>query len=103
MTERVEYITYCLLEIFDVGMPLIYSEGTRVFRRLPEEIIKRSNDLTIFAWDEGKKERGLCALFALSLAAFAHSGEINLWDRRWSDPVFILTNKGLRFDNYKLL
>jgi hypothetical protein len=50
-TKRSEDMTYCLLGIFDVNMPLIYGEGTRAFPRLQEEIIKRSNDLTIFAWD----------------------------------------------------
>jgi hypothetical protein len=50
-TTRVEDIGYCLLGIFDVNMPLIYGEGIKAFRRLQEEIVKRNNDLTIFAWE----------------------------------------------------
>jgi len=102
-TERTEDLAYCLLGIFDVGMPLIYGEGVRAFRRLQEEIIKRSNDLTIFAWDEGKEHCSPCGLFALSPAVFAQSNIVSPWDTRWADPVFTMTNKGLRFDNFKTL
>ncbi|AEO64635.1 uncharacterized protein THITE_2142492 [Thermothielavioides terrestris NRRL 8126] len=49
-TTRLEDTAYCLLGIFDVNMPLIYGEGSKAFRRLQEEIIRQSNDLTIFAW-----------------------------------------------------
>jgi len=50
-TTREEDRAYCLLGIFNVAMPLIYGEGSGAFRRLQEEIIKRSNDLSLFAWD----------------------------------------------------
>jgi hypothetical protein len=33
-------------------MPLLYGEGTRAFVRLQEEIIKTSDDQSIFAWKE---------------------------------------------------
>ncbi|KAI0418623.1 heterokaryon incompatibility protein-domain-containing protein [Xylaria grammica] len=49
-TTRVEDKAYCLLGLFDVSMPLIYGEGEKAFRRLQEEIIKESDDETIFAW-----------------------------------------------------
>lgn len=49
-TTRVEDIAYCMLGIFEVSMPPIYGEGMHAFRRLQEEIVKRSSDLTIFAW-----------------------------------------------------
>ncbi|KAK3401528.1 heterokaryon incompatibility protein-domain-containing protein [Sordaria brevicollis] len=49
-TTRPEDTAYCLLGIFEVHMPLIYGEGDNAFRRLQEEIIKRSTDLSIFAW-----------------------------------------------------
>jgi hypothetical protein len=49
-TTRPEDIAYCLLGLFDVNMPLLYGEGTKAFIRLQEEIIRRSNDQTIFAW-----------------------------------------------------
>ncbi|KAI1110980.1 heterokaryon incompatibility protein-domain-containing protein [Nemania sp. NC0429] len=49
-TRRVEDLAYCLLGIFDINMPLLYGEGEKAFTRLQEEIIRSSNDLSIFAW-----------------------------------------------------
>ncbi|KAI1338215.1 HET-domain-containing protein [Xylariaceae sp. FL0016] len=49
-TRRIEDMAYCLLGIFDINMPLLYGEGQKSFTRLQEEIIKSSNDLSIFAW-----------------------------------------------------
>ena len=50
-TSRPEDISYCLLGIFDVNMPLIYGEGTKAFQRLQDEIMKAyPYDLTILAW-----------------------------------------------------
>jgi len=50
-TTRVEDKAYCLLGLFGIHMPMIYGEGEMAFRRLQEEVIKRNNDLSIFAWD----------------------------------------------------
>ena len=50
ITTRVEDIAYCMLGIFDINMPLLYGEGSKAFIRLQEEIIKTSNDHTIFCW-----------------------------------------------------
>ena len=47
---RPEDIAYCLLGLFGVNMPLLYGEGSRSFLRLQEEIIKISDDQSIFAW-----------------------------------------------------
>src|SRR5271155_1379265 len=94
-TTRVEDMAYCLLGIFDVNMPLIYGEGLKAFRRLQEEIVKRNNDLTIFAWDTEEDRRlGAIGLFAKSPAVFAASSGIV----PFSDdvPDFSVTNKGLR-------
>lgn len=49
-TTRIEDIAYCVLGIFDINMPLLYGEGSKAFIRLQEEIIKASNDHTIFCW-----------------------------------------------------
>jgi len=49
-TTRVEDMAYCLLGIFQVNMPLVYGEGERSFIRLQEEIMKTSEDYTLFAW-----------------------------------------------------
>jgi hypothetical protein len=48
-TKREEDIAYCLLGIFGISMPMLYDEGGRAFMRLQEEIIKETNDMTLFA------------------------------------------------------
>jgi hypothetical protein len=93
-TTRVEDMAYCLLGIFDVNMPLIYGEGLKAFRRLQEEIVKRNNDLTIFAWDVSQRHKQQpLGLFATSPAAFAGSSGVVPFADDFSN--FSVTNKGL--------
>ncbi|CAK7214707.1 hypothetical protein SBRCBS47491_002241 [Sporothrix bragantina] len=54
-TTRVEDTAYCLLGLFGIHMALLYGEGHRAFLRLQEEIIRVSNDQTIFCWQASKK------------------------------------------------
>ncbi|KIM62504.1 hypothetical protein SCLCIDRAFT_60203, partial [Scleroderma citrinum Foug A] len=49
-TTRVEDRAYSLLGLLDVNMPMLYGEGRRAFQRLQLEIIRVSNDQSIFAW-----------------------------------------------------
>ncbi len=49
ITTRVEDRAYSLLGIFDVNMPLLYGEGYKAFIRLQEEILKQTDDESIFA------------------------------------------------------
>jgi hypothetical protein len=49
-TKREEYMAYSLLGIFDISMTMIYGEGKHAFRRLQEEIIKTTDDHSLFAW-----------------------------------------------------
>lgn len=117
-TTRPEDMAYSLLGIFDVNMPMIYGEGKKAFRRLQEEIIRQSNDLTIFACEhqqepdstglENNKRVPSDPMLALSPRDFEiHStrkspgllrtlGVDNRW--KWSelDPEYAITNKGLR-------
>ncbi|KAF1365555.1 HET-domain-containing protein [Lizonia empirigonia] len=51
-TTRIEDIAYCLLGVFAVNMPLLYGEGEQAFVRLQEEIMKTSDDQSIFAWED---------------------------------------------------
>lgn len=102
-TTRTEDVAYCLLGIFEVNMALIYGEGPNAFRRLQEEIVRRSNDLTIFAWDQAPGEKAHPGIFAQSPTFFGRSGIIEPIDQARLDPEFSLTNKGLKFDNFKLL
>ncbi|KAH7041575.1 heterokaryon incompatibility protein-domain-containing protein, partial [Microdochium trichocladiopsis] len=50
-TTREEDKAYCLLGLFGVNIPLIYGEGGNAFLRLQEEILRRSFDPTLLAWN----------------------------------------------------
>jgi hypothetical protein len=69
-TTRVEDIAYSLLGIFDINMPMLYREGEKAFIRLQEEIIKKSNDLSIFAWKPGDPKSVYIDMFAPSPVFF---------------------------------
>ena len=49
-TTRLEDIAYCMLGIFGLNMPLLYGEGSKAFTRLQEEIMKVSDDHSLFCW-----------------------------------------------------
>ncbi|KAI1157011.1 HET-domain-containing protein [Nemania diffusa] len=49
-TSRPEDQAYCLMGLFGINMPLLYGEGKMAFVRLQEEIMKVSDDHSIFAW-----------------------------------------------------
>ncbi|EGX87908.1 ankyrin repeat-containing protein, putative [Cordyceps militaris CM01] len=50
-TTREEDTAYSLLGLFDINMPLLYGEGrAKAFRRLQEEIIRSTDDESIFVW-----------------------------------------------------
>jgi hypothetical protein len=44
-TTRIEDMSYSLLGILNVNMPMLYGEGQKAFLRLQEEIIRKYNDL----------------------------------------------------------
>jgi len=50
-TRRVEDRAYSLMGLLDVNMPMLYGEGKKAFHRLQLEIIRASNDQSIFVWD----------------------------------------------------
>ncbi|GAW10990.1 hypothetical protein ANO14919_003280 [Xylariales sp. No.14919] len=102
-TTRVEDQAYCLLGLFGVNMPLLYGEGEQAFVRLQQEIMKESDDQTIFAWgpsdlvpfsDPGLEFNG--GILAPSPKLFAGSGHIV---RSQTDAIYgpyTATNKGLQ-------
>ncbi|KDR67568.1 hypothetical protein GALMADRAFT_258246 [Galerina marginata CBS 339.88] len=49
-TTRVEDIAYSLIGIFEVNMSTLYGEGQRAFIRLQYEILRTSDDHSLFAW-----------------------------------------------------
>lgn len=98
---RREDEAYCLLGIFAVNMPLIYGEGNQAFIRLQEEMIKKFDDHTLFAWRESSaaSETSLQhtrrAPLAIAASEFIDSRTIQRAYVMNSFP-YIMTNKGLR-------
>jgi len=90
-TTREEDRAYSLMGIFGVNMPTIYGEGGNAFIRLQHEIMKLSDDQTIFVWVGHGRERGL---LAHSPAEFIHSGDVKAVDDANSSE-YSMTNKGL--------
>lgn len=96
-TTREEDEAYCLLGIFDVSMPLIYGEGRKAFLWLQEEIVKRSNDLTILASTLDESRNGL---LATSPKAFEQcSFVLEMVSNKHVPSEFSITNRGLHFSS----
>jgi hypothetical protein len=97
-TTRLEDRAYSLLGIFNVNMPLLYGEGRKAFTRLQEEILRTSDDESIFAWDYNWMASEPGRLLAQSPAEFRDGARIV----RWFDGgignhgSYHMTNKGLR-------
>lgn len=95
-TTRVEDMAYCLLGIFEVNMSLIYGEGANAFLRLQQEIIRGSDDETIFAWrDYTMHPYTLHGMLADSPRAFAGSSKVTHYRDTDSRSPYTMTNKGL--------
>ncbi|KAL8982048.1 MAG: hypothetical protein Q9205_003337 [Flavoplaca limonia] len=96
VTTRSEDIAYCLLGIFDVNMPILYGEGTKAFLRLQEEIIKQSDDHSIFAWPIDDREQ--TGLLADNPAAFASCQDVRVLNSRGGHSSYAITNRGIWCD-----
>jgi hypothetical protein len=95
-TTRIEDNAYCLLGLFDINMPMLYGEGHRAFIRLQEEIIKTSDDMSIFAWvDPDASFATYSGLLAKSPSCFADCHNVR-WVCPAANPPFERTNKGIR-------
>jgi hypothetical protein len=76
VTSRIEDTAYCLMGLFNVFMPMLYGEGDRAFIRLQEEIMRQSEDYTIFAWKSAGSQscqRGLLARSPSDFGSFVCS------------------------------
>jgi Heterokaryon incompatibility protein (HET) len=73
-TSRTEDRAYCLLGIFGVNMPLLYGEGEKAFERLQEELVKISDDETLFSW--GGTGAAETRILARSPSDFHNGGHI---------------------------
>jgi hypothetical protein len=74
-TTRKEDIAYCLAGLFDVNMATLYGEGSeKAFRRLQEEIMKDSDDESLFAWTNEREDQPILqGLLATSPKDFRNS------------------------------
>ncbi|KAL4893779.1 heterokaryon incompatibility protein-domain-containing protein [Aspergillus ambiguus] len=99
-TRRPEDMAYCLMGIFSVNMAMLYGEGKeRAFIRLQEEIMKQTDDQSIFAWtDPGCPPNSLHGLLATSPKQFAGCGNIICYRNFMPRQPFLMTNRGLRIE-----
>ncbi|KAM0804570.1 heterokaryon incompatibility protein-domain-containing protein [Usnea florida] len=110
-TSRSEDMAYCLLGLFDVNMPLLYGEGRKAFVRLEREIIKKSNDDSIFAWTSADAETITSGLLALWPDSFTNSADVRspdsnssndyvtdfrVWEKASWGPGNLMTNPSYR-------
>jgi hypothetical protein len=99
---RVEDVAYSLLGIFGVNMPLLYGEGKRAFMRLQLEILKNSDDESIFAWGKLGHDNDSDVFFADGMLApdpflFADGRYVCCTRQDPDRPPYSMTNKGLEF------
>ncbi|KAK3494192.1 heterokaryon incompatibility protein-domain-containing protein [Neurospora hispaniola] len=101
VTTRPEDMAYCLLGIFDVQIPLLYGEGEKAFIRLQEEIVKETNDFSLFAWKtdrkSGTQHQKHWGILAPSPKEFASCRDIVNWGNTLYNAECLITSKGLRF------
>lgn len=89
---RSEDLTYCLMGLFSIDMPMLYGEGGRAFIRLQEQTIRKYDDHSIFAWRSPVAQG---ELLALRPASFAGSSNI-VRSISSSQTSYSLTNKGVQ-------
>lgn len=93
ITTREEDLAYCLFGLFKVNMPLLYGEGSRAFFRLQEEILRRTEDMSLLAWaDKAGVEsaygycfddfRGHAGVFAPNPCCFNLDGKVEVYDKQ---------------------
>jgi hypothetical protein len=95
-TTRAEDVAYSLLGLFGINMPMIYGEGEGAFLRLQEEIMKHSDDHSLFAWtSSGGGYRGL---LAKSPADFCDCTNIVSTRSGLNRVPYFITNMGLSIE-----
>lgn len=117
-TTREEDLAYSLMGLFGINMPLLYGEGPKAFIRLQEEILRQSDDHTLFAWRSAPESAihgtasGLLADHPRNFRNFrsktgakpadadeAHIDHkdhiVRVWDHKVPQSPITLTNKGI--------
>ncbi|KAI1260946.1 heterokaryon incompatibility protein-domain-containing protein [Xylariaceae sp. FL1019] len=111
VTTRVEDQAYSLMGIFDVNMPLIYGEGKKAFLRLQQEILRVSDDQSLFAWGapkafgdmhkmatRGSDQPLMHGLLADSAADFKSTHEILQVREKEDDPPPVIYGNAVRIE-----
>lgn len=97
-TTRVEDMAYCLLGIFDINMPLLYGEGEKAFTRLQHEIIRNTNDLSIFGWSSSAVPITLSSRAGLRQCCPTICGHSELREHTFDRRDHILAGSGDSFN-----
>jgi hypothetical protein len=95
-TTRLEDAAYCMFGIFDVNMPVLYGEREKAFIRLQEEIVRQSDDLSIFIWTDPNTTSEFCGIFAPSPACFS-AASIVYANRTTERTDLTPTSRGMHF------
>jgi hypothetical protein len=107
-TTKGEDMAYCLLGIFGVFMPLLYGEGAdKAFMRLQEQIMKDSDDQSLFAWHSNdsrppplppavRSTPSITSVFAPHPRFFSGSASHGVHPDHLDSPPYVLTNIGVR-------
>ncbi|KAI6041046.1 hypothetical protein EDC04DRAFT_2893445 [Pisolithus marmoratus] len=82
-TTREEDRAYSLLGLLGVHMPMLYGEGKNAFRRLQLEIIRTSNDQSVFAWDCDRESGWSDSILADDPGCFQDCGAVVARDPEW--------------------
>lgn len=98
-TTRPEDVAYSLMGIFGVNMPMLYGEGQNAFLRLQQEIMKQSDDHSLFAWlNLASSADTYHGLLARSPHDFAYSNSIQPYVDWEARVPYQVTNRGLSID-----
>ncbi|KAI0556215.1 HET-domain-containing protein [Xylaria curta] len=97
---RPEDTAYSLMGIFSVNMPMLYGEGAeKAFLRLQEEIMRESDDQSLFAWiDQSSSPDARFGLLAPSTSNFLYSNSIIPYEDFEPRSPYTMTNRGLRIE-----
>jgi hypothetical protein len=94
-TTRPEDLSYCLLGIFDIQLPLLYGEGeTKAFHRLQEAILNSCMDHSLLTWTPVGRIENLSGALASHPKEFGHTNSVeSAIHYRDTDSI---TERGLR-------
>ena len=112
-TTRIEDRAYSLMGLLDVNMPMLYGEGRKAFHCLQLEIIRSSDDQSIFAWGHNSENVRTGSILADDPSCFRDCSDLTPMDNDqfiwWSkrrfpelgsmdadDGVFPVTNRGIQ-------